>query len=97
MIQVKVNQLTMPNKISITGHAQSGPYGQDIVCAAVSTLYSQLNEYLSDAEIADDGNHVYINVRTLDEGDKRLLTAFTGTVEQLAMQYPKNVTLTSGD
>ncbi|MCH5463208.1 ribosomal-processing cysteine protease Prp [Lactobacillus sp. LC28-10] len=97
MIQVKVNQLTIPNKITINGHAESGPYGQDIVCAAVSVLYSQLEQYLSDADVADDGKQVHINVRTLDEGDKRLLTAFTGTVEQLSMQYPKNVTLTSGD
>lgn len=38
MIQVKV--CSKPGNVSITlnGHANSAPYGQDLVCAGVSTL-----------------------------------------------------------
>lgn len=31
-----------PSRLTVSGHAGSGPYGQDIVCAAVSALVETL-------------------------------------------------------
>ncbi len=44
MITVKVRE----DEISVTGHANSGPPGHDIVCASVSTLIQTLVASIED-------------------------------------------------
>lgn len=101
MIQITIHEDLLPNSvfcryavITFTGHAMSGPYGHDLVCAAVSTLYSQLTDYLSSVSVQDDGDKAVVKTGLLDAGDKRLLEAFTGTAQQLATEYPKNIAVT---
>lgn len=56
---------------SITGHAQSGPYGQDIICAAVSSLaisnvnYLEKVQYIESTDCYADeknGGELYIEL-----------------------------------
>jgi len=104
MIKVKISH-QKTNKLSafedtvveITGHAMTAPYGHDIVCAAVSVLYAQLANYLTGATVDDSDGKAVVSADTIDAGNQRLFKAFTGTIEQLSVQYPKNVTLTCGD
>ena len=72
------------------------PYGHDIVCSSF-ILYAQLANYLTGATVDDSNGKVIISADVIDAGNQRLFEAFTGTVDQLSMQYPKNVTLTCGD
>lgn len=83
-------------EIKITGHAMAGSFGHDIVCAAVSTLYAQLANYLSHPTVNDIEGVVTIKSGYLDAGDQRLLNAFEGTVEQLSVEYPDNVVIEHG-
>lgn len=41
-----IKVLITPHKIQVTGHANTAPYGSDIVCAAVSVLTQTLVEGL---------------------------------------------------
>ena len=41
-----IDVLVTPHKIQVTGHANTAPYGSDIVCAAVSALTQTLIEGL---------------------------------------------------
>lgn len=89
------------SNFSITGHADSGPYGQDIVCAAVSGLsITMINglEQVTDGHldvVMDEQNGGLIEVNQLsDQHDTQLLleTFFNG-IRDMAKSYPNNLTL----
>ncbi|WP_080146210.1 ribosomal-processing cysteine protease Prp [Marinilactibacillus piezotolerans] len=71
MIQAQFHRLknNQINFIEISGHAESGPYGQDLVCAAVSALsigtINSLTELVQlDLEIEmDQENGGYLSAR----------------------------------
>ena len=46
-------------KVCITGHAEHGEKGKDIVCAAISTLFYTLAESLYDVAEMLDGDMVF--------------------------------------
>ncbi len=50
-----------PREVTITGHANSAPPGQDLVCCAVSTLYSSLVANLLRDTKQDKNNEVEYN------------------------------------
>lgn len=86
MVKVKVlihqNQIT---DVEITGHANSGPHGQDLVCAGVSSIGVGMLNALS--ELAPDSTKLemkagYIRIQVLDSSsDVQLL------LKSLLIQY----------
>lgn len=67
MIQVTYHRLY--NRVTVKGHAGSGPEGHDLVCAAVSALAVTLACNVSHMEAQDAVHGVIIK---LDEGDAEI-------------------------
>lgn len=86
------------NNIEISGHANYNVYGNDIVCAAASTLsISTINSVLSlnDESISytDDGNILNISIVQDDENTQKILNNMIDMFQELEEQYPKNILL----
>lgn len=85
-----------PNEISIQGHAEYAPVGQDIVCAAISSLTQAFIvslEQLTDAEIKCDisaGNAV-IRYMELPTDAQLLVDSFFIGCGLVADEYPQYV------
>lgn len=83
----------------MTGHADSGPYGQDIVCAAVSALsISTINglEHVvcTKPEVkSDEHNGGFLQVSAIDTGhdSQILMRTFLNGLQDIAESYPKNI------
>ena len=100
---IQVTYYRRYNRVTITGHAGSGPEGHDLVCAATSSLVLTLAANVSYMEAQEAVRNVIIN---LDEGNAEVqCTAYRrykDSVEQifrsicvgfelLATKYPKNI------
>lgn len=91
-------------KLDITGHAEHGKKGEDIVCSAISILFYTLAQSLYESVqmmemdidyINDDGNgHISCKPKAEYEANVSLIywTILNG-FELLAKNYEKNVTL----
>lgn len=85
--------------IIIDGHANYAPHGQDIVCAAVSTLtqvfITSVEELTPDTvqSVLADGRAV-IRYGNLTEKAQTLLSSFFIGLEMIANAYPNNVQMT---
>ena len=83
----------------MTGHADSGPYGQDIVCAAVSALsISTINglEHVvgTTPEVkSDEHNGGFMIVSAIDvvHDSQILMRTFLNGLQDIAESYPKNI------
>ncbi|MDO4902974.1 MAG: ribosomal-processing cysteine protease Prp [Limosilactobacillus sp.] len=83
----------------ITGHADAGPYGQDIVCSAVSALsISTINalEHLVHVKPqveADNQNGGLLKVTALgvDHDSQLLLNALVNGLIDIQESYPDNI------
>ena len=89
-IQIKKDQ------ISVTGHAEAGPEGQDIVCAAVSTLTQNLISSIE--ELTEDKisysispGMVDIDYGELSEASRLLVDSFFLGICGVANSYPEYV------
>ena len=85
--------------ITITGHANFAPIGQDIVCAGVSalvqTLIQSVEELTTDTIQYDmQPGSVHIKFWCLSDQSKVLVDAFFIGIKQIADNYPCNVKLT---
>ena len=85
--------------ITIKGHAHFAPRGQDIVCAAVSTLAQNLIasiETLTEdrIEYVVQSGKVDIKHGNLSEAAQLLVDSFFVGCELVANSYPDNVKLT---
>lgn len=105
MVEIVYNHNDM--KVTIKGHAESGEYGHDLVCAAVSALALTLAENVHAHSQNFEGVKALIK---LDEGDtqivctecSKVLRAYVDIVfttictgfEKLAETYPENVKYT---
>lgn len=89
----KLSSISSTVEISVRGHAMSAPYGQDIVCAAVSVLFTAVANHLSSPVVDFIGDESLISADDVNPADKRLLTMFEDTVKEIAEQYPDNVHL----
>lgn len=85
--------------ITINGHANYAPPGQDIVCAAVSALtqvfIASVEELTEDTIqcVVADGNAV-IRYGNLSEKARTLLSSFFIGLQMIADEYPDNVQMT---
>ena len=101
MIQVTYHRLF--NRVTVVGHAGSGPEGHDLVCSAVSSLALTLAGNVSYMESQEAVRNVIIK---LDEGDAEIQCTpyrrYKDSVEQiyraicvgfelLATKYPENI------
>jgi uncharacterized protein YsxB (DUF464 family) len=102
MIEIKFNPNTFT--LDITGHAEHGKKGEDIVCSAISTLFYTLCEALIqskhmmkediDIEIEDGNGYISCKPKEEYEANVSLIywTILTG-FELIAKNYEKNVSL----
>jgi uncharacterized protein YsxB (DUF464 family) len=82
--------------ISIKGHANYAPHGQDIVCASVSvlvqTLIQSIEELTADRiEYSMRPGKVKIKYWSLSDETKALISSFFIGAENIAAQYPEFV------
>lgn len=82
--------------ITVTGHANYAPPGQDIVCAAVSVLAQNLiasiEELTADSiDYEIEHGNIYINYRNLSEEAQLLVSSFFVGVNGIAAAYPQHV------
>ena len=86
--------------LSFTGHAGSGPVGEDLVCAGASALFFTLIGYLDrldeefEPEVFKYGDRINITLDPpiyLRHDARLLLGAFAGGFEMLGEKYPENV------
>lgn len=88
-----------PGRISIEGHAGYAPLGQDIVCAAVSTVaqtfLASVEELTTDKLKTDiAAGNVVIEYGTLTAEGQTLLASFFVGIRMIADGYPEYVKLT---
>lgn len=101
---IKVNYHRNLNRVSVTGHAQSGEAGHDLVCASASILIYTLGSFVENMKNA---RQTYNPKIALKEGDALISceppTRYKGAVtlvfdsicggfELLARNYPDNIT-----
>ena len=84
------------NRISVEGHADYGPYGQDIVCSAISTLlqtYIESVANLSNDEIkySIGEGRAFVEHKALSVQGKVLRKSFFIGINGVATAYPDNV------
>lgn len=86
------------NGITMSGHANYAPPGQDIVCAGVSTLVQTLIQSIEELtqdkiQYSMQPGTVDIKFRDLSEQAQLLVNSFFVGLELIAGEYPDNVTV----
>lgn len=85
-------------EIIVSGHACYGPYGQDIVCSAVSslfyTLYFSLDKLTNDevnVDFADDVSK--ITIKNISNNGRLIVSSFFIGIREIASSYPDYVSI----
>lgn len=89
-----------PNVITVKGHANYAPHGQDIVCSGISTLVQTAVKAIEDLtedsiEYSMEPGMVIIEYGDLSEKSKLLIDSFFIGVCMIADGYPNYVKITS--
>ena len=84
------------NRITVKGHANYAPPGQDSVCASVSTLVQVLIKCIEDItedkiEYSIQPGMVDMKFGNLSEKAQLLVSSFFIGAQMIADQYPNNV------
>ena len=91
------------NRVTVEGHAGSGPEGHDLVCSAVSALALTLAGNVSHMEAQEAAHGVTINLkegnaeiqctpyRKYKDSVAQIYRAICVGFELLATKYPKNI------
>lgn len=88
-----ITVLVANDRIHVSGHANTAPYGSDIVCAAVSaitlTLIRGLENiaYMSLYESVEPGN-ICIEWQTINDTGKALIDTWFLGICGIAAEYP---------
>ncbi len=100
MIRVSIHNVNhVIRKIKVTGHAQSGPVGHDLICAAVSAIATGALNALVETQnenvhlIYREGEDALIEINVL-ESNESLQTALRFMIYQLKTvedSHPKNI------
>ncbi len=106
MIKVDIsrNAQHQPTQFIMTGHADAGEYGEDIVCAAASVLaittVNALDEIagVSPTITSDDENGGFLKVVIHDRNRdaETILATFILGMTQVAQKYTQFVTISDG-
>ena len=86
------------NGITMSGHAEYAPPGQDIVCAGVSTLVQTLIQSIEELtqdkiQYSMQPGTVDIEMRNLSEQAQLLVDSFFVGLRLIAGEYPENVAI----
>ena len=93
MIEISVNEEM--GTLRATGHAKCGRKGEDIVCAAVSTLVHMLgHEALKKADGQAEDREGTVDIRGYGFRYLAVLKAVTEELREIAEQYPGEVSVT---
>lgn len=99
MIKVSYNEEF--TNLKITGHANYAEYGEDIVCASVSSIVQTsinlAHEFNENIKYNDDGNTILIENNTNDEKVFKVLNNMIDMLIELERQYPKNINVSKGE
>lgn len=88
-----ITVLITPDRIHMSGHANTAPYGSDIVCAAVSALTLTLIRgleniaYMSLYKSVEPGN-ICIEWQTINDTGKALIDTWFLGILGIAEEYP---------
>ena len=95
MIKVIIKKNDGISNITIKGHANYEDYGKDIVCAAVSSIsITACNSILAledTIECKDKSGLLEIRVIKKTDINQKLLNNMINMLEELKLQYPKNI------
>jgi hypothetical protein len=86
------------HSLEVKGHAESGPYGSDIVCSAVSGVTMGLNALQDDPATTykskNEPGNVYLEaIKEVSEHDAIVLETLEKQYESIAALSPKYVKL----
>lgn len=99
MIKVKYNDEF--TNLKITGHANYAEYGEDIVCASVSSIIQTsinlAHNFNNGVKYNDDGNTIVIENNTNDSNVLEVLKNMIDMLKELERQYPKNINISKGE
>ncbi|RJE47687.1 hypothetical protein A7K50_03300 [Dehalobacter sp. MCB1] len=93
MIKVSVSN----NGFSVHGHANFKPYGEDIVCSAVSAITQSIANGLykfCDASYASHEGLLAVYVSNPDDCCKALLFSLRYGLQQIQKEFPEYLSLT---
>ena len=97
MIKVNYND----KYIKISGHAGFNNYGNDIVCASVSSIvYTTVNGILNINKNSikfEDNLELVIEVLDNNEITNKLINSMLDLLKDLEKQYPKNIKISKGE
>ena len=98
MIKVRYNEEF--TNLKITGHANYAEYGEDIVCASVSSIVETsinlAHEFNDNIKYSDDGNTIIV-INTNDDNVLKVLKNMIDMLIELQRQYPKNINISKGE
>ncbi len=102
MIKVNVKKNNgIINELVIKGHAGYDVHGKDIVCAAVSSMaITTVNNIITlDDSIYYEENSGLLKIRVEKDTEinQKLLNNLIRMLEELKMQYPKNIEIRNED
>ena len=87
--------------VKIEGHAKYDDYGKDIVCASVSSIiYTTVNGIFNidkNAILFNDNKCIEIEIKRHSKVVDILINNMISLLEELAVQYPKNIKIDKGE
>jgi uncharacterized protein YsxB (DUF464 family) len=96
MIHIKISKQTWITSYHASGHALFADYGNDIVCASVSTLSilaSNLVEQWSKVQTDIKSGYLELNIKEPNEATEKVMQVIITALKDLIKQYPKHITL----
>jgi uncharacterized protein YsxB (DUF464 family) len=96
MVKVTINKNEdIIEEITIAGHAGYAAKGEDIVCAAVSSIaitsVNDINALDDSVNYVENDGYLKITVKKDTEINQKILNNMVVTLQELESQYPKNI------
>lgn len=96
MVKVTINKTEgIIEEITIAGHAGYAAKGEDIVCAAVSSIaitsVNDINALDDSVNYVENDGYLKITVKKDTEVNQKILNNMVVTLQELESQYPKNI------
>ena len=96
MVKVTINKIEgIIEEITIAGHAGYAAKGEDIVCAAVSSIaitsVNDINALDDSVDYVENDGYLKITVKKDTEINQKILNNMVVTLQELESQYPKNI------
>ena len=96
MVKVTINKNEgIIEEITIAGHAGYAAKGEDIVCAAVSSIaitsVNDINALDDSVDYVESDGYLKITVKKDTEINQKILNNMVVTLQELESQYPKNI------